>query len=284
MQGEGGEPGQGDGREPDGDAHRHGAEQAGDGVLGRVSVEHDEGHDAPRDDGRREDPEVREPVAGLHRTRIAARRLARGRVRCRGGARRATPARPRGRASRSRTRSGSASPSGSLPGSGESAGRARRYAVRHPARVAPTTSAAQSSPTWRMDPGSSGAAAGRREGGLGRPEDRRMRLDRPDALRDDDCREVGRPAGRGHVAVDRGGERPVREDPEPPAGRETSKELADRRVGRDRRGERPGCRRRGRPRSRTASSGRRQRRRPTGRPRPAVPCRAAGRGRAAGGR
>ena len=71
------------------------------------------------------------------------------------------PRRPASRAASAGSRSGSVGssrsattlPSRSLPGSGESPGRDARYAARHPARFAPTTSAAQSSPTWRIAPG-----------------------------------------------------------------------------------------------------------------------------------
>ena len=48
----------------------------------------------------------------------------------------------------------------------------------------------------------------------GRREDRRVGLDRPDPLRDDDAAQVRRPAGGLDVAVDRRRERPVRQDRE----------------------------------------------------------------------
>ena len=50
---------------------------------------------------------------------------------------------------------------GSLDGSGESAGRSRTQAVRQPAAAAPTTSAAQSSPTWRIACGAGSPSAAR---------------------------------------------------------------------------------------------------------------------------
>ena len=58
------------------------------------------------------------------------------------------------------TRSGRTESSGALDGRGESPWRSRRYAASQPARLAPTTSASQSSPTWRIAlPGLPRAAA-----------------------------------------------------------------------------------------------------------------------------
>ena len=114
---------------------------------------------------------------------------------------------PRARRARRARGRGSTGPSRSLVGSGESGGRSASQAVRQPAARAPTTSAAQSSPTWRIAPGR--RVAERRARGR---EDRGMRLDRADPLADDDRPEVRQPAARLGVAVDRRRERPVRED------------------------------------------------------------------------
>ena len=48
------------------------------------------------------------------------------------------------------TRSGRTESSGTLDGRDDSPCRSRTYAASHPARFAPTTSACQSSPTWRI--------------------------------------------------------------------------------------------------------------------------------------
>ena len=79
------------------------------------------------------------------------------------------------------SRSAPTRPSRTLSGSGDAPAGVCRYAARQPASLAPTTSAAQSSPTWRIDRGRRPERLRRRS------EDLRVRLDRPDALRHDDA-------------------------------------------------------------------------------------------------
>ena len=157
------------------------------------------------------------------------------------------------------SRSGSTLPSRSLEGSGESAG--RRVEVGGPPAGArgpddvgrPVVADVEDRVRRRV------AERLPRRG-----EDLRVGLDRADPLADDDRPEVRRPARRLDEAVDRGGERPVREDRRARAGPRQALQERARPRGPAAAGRRtPRCRRR---RAQSISSGVESARPPTPRP------------------
>ena len=194
--------------EPDGDADQPGPEQAGVRVQPRVAGRDDERDDQPRDGGggecRRDSPSRSRQ---LHRAELVARqrvssgagRLRARRVRPAGSLRGDVAVTSRLRRAPPRAPRGGRAPGPARPGRrgrlvGERRRARRRVQVgRPPAGLPsrPTTSAAQSSPTWRI--ARQGAAP---RPSVGDPEDRRVRLDRADALRDDDRREPAAPSRR----------------------------------------------------------------------------------------
>ena len=262
------------------------------GSSPRVAVEDEQGHDGPRDEGRAEDR--RGWPAGRASPRAEDSRRVPGRPR------RGRGSEPGARRQRQRRRAPRGQPPGRPGGRGRGPARTSLVGLaageRRVGRTRPQVGDAPAGAGAAHDvrrpvvadvedrAGRERRRPGRRQRRLGRPEDRRVRLDRPDPLRDDDRGEVRHPAGRLGVAVDRGGERPVGEDPQPVPRRQAGQQRAHRRVGRDPGHEGPavdveaeGDLGRGRP----AGGGRVV---PGRRPGRAPPCRAGGPGPAAAAR